>query len=110
MYVPLDITALSNSVPVYVGRKVPDIIGILLDGSIPEGPVHVMATPIDETLANSVLNSTAQVRTTSIPEMMGLSMLLVTVTMVGPGTASAWAYIIIEKWNTIIQPVSLLNS
>ena len=91
MYVPLDITALSNSVPVYVGGKVPDITGILVDDSIPEGPVQVMATPIDETLAKSVLNSIVQVGMTSIPEMIGISMLLVTVTMVGPGTASAWA-------------------
>lgn len=87
VYVPSDITALSISVSVYVGGDIPDIIGILVDDIIPEGPVHVMATPTDETLARSVFNSTAQVRVTLTPEAMGLSKLLVTVTMVGSDTA-----------------------
>ena len=88
MYVPSDITPLSISVSVYVGGEVPDITGTLVNDIIPEGPVQVMATPTDETLARSVLNSIAQVRVTSTPEAMGLSKLLVTVTIVGSGTAS----------------------
>ena len=88
MYVPLDITALSNSVSVYVGGEVPDIAGILIDDSIPEGPIQVMFTLTDETLARSVLNSTVQVRVTSTPEVMGLSKLLLIVTIAGSGTAS----------------------
>ena len=88
MYVPLDITALSISVSVYVGGEVPDITGILVDDSIPEGPVQVMVTPTDETLARSVLNSAVQVRVTSAPKVMGLSKLLLIVTIVGSGTAS----------------------
>jgi hypothetical protein len=88
VYVPSDITSLSISVSVYVGGEVPDIMGILVDDSIPIGPVQVMATPTGDTPAKSVLNSTAQVRVTSAPEAMGLSKLLLTVTMVGAGTAS----------------------
>ena len=88
MYVPSDITALNISISVYVGGEVPDITGILLDDSIPEGPVQVMATPTDETLARSVLNSTVQVRVTSTSEVMGLSKLLLIVTIAGSGTAS----------------------
>ena len=88
MYAPSDIIALSNSASMYVGGEVPDITGMLVDDSIPEGPVQVMDTPTDEILANSVLNSTAQVRVTSTPEAMGLSKLLITVTIVALGTAS----------------------
>ena len=88
MYVPSDITAINISVLVYVGGEVPDITGILVDDSIPKGPVQVMTTPIDGTLARSVLNSTVHVRVTSKPEVMGLSKLLLTITIVGSGTAS----------------------
>ena len=89
MYVPLDITALSNSVSVYIGGEVPDIMGILVDDIIPDGPcpLHVMATPTDETLDKSAFNSTVHVRVTSSPEVTGLFKLLVIVTMVGSGTA-----------------------
>ena len=80
MYVPPDITI---NVSVYVGGEVLDIIGILLDDSVPEGPVQVMATVTDGTLAKFVLNSAVQVRVASTPEV---SKLLVTVTKAGPGT------------------------
>ena len=79
----MDITAVSISVSVYVRGEFPDIIGMLVDDSIPEGPLQVMATPT----AKFVLNSTVHVRLTSTPKAMGLSPLLVTVTMVGSGTA-----------------------
>ena len=88
---------------VYVGGEIPDITGLLLDDSIPEGPAQVMATPTDEILANSVLNSTVQVRVTSSPEVMGLSKLLVIVTIVGPGTACG------HREMNFIQSDSLLN-
>lgn len=87
---PPVITSLSNSVLVYIkGGELPDIIGILVDVSGPEGPVHVMATPTEETLDKSVLNSTVHVRVTSSPDETGLAGSLVTVTMVGSGTACA---------------------
>ena len=100
MYVPLDITALSNNVVVYIGGEVPDIMGILLDDSIPDGPVHVMTTPTDETLDKSAVSSAIHVRVTSSPKAMGLFKLLVTVAMVGLGTAygtQANEYIMIKK-------------
>ena len=88
MYVPLDITAVGISALVYVGAggEFPDIMGILPDNCIPDGPVHVMATPTDETLDKSALSSTVHVRVTSTPEVMGLTGSLTTVTMVGSGT------------------------
>ena len=105
MYVPLDITALNNNVVVYIGGEVPDIMGILLDDSIPDGPVHVMATSTDETLDKSALNATVHVRVTSSPEVMGLFKSLVIVTMVGSGTACGThvgKYIIIKMTSALV--------
>ena len=85
---------------VYIGGEVPDIMGILVDDSTPDGPVHVMATPTDETLDKSGFSSTVHVRVTLTPKAMGLFKLLVTVTMVGLGTAygtQANEYIMIKK-------------
>ena len=62
-------------------------MGILPDNCIPDGPVHVMATPTDETLDKAALSSTVHVRVTSSPKVMGLFKSLVTVTMIGSGTA-----------------------
>ena len=106
MYVPLDITALSNSVAVYIGGEVPDIMGILLYDNTPDGPIHVMATPTDETLDKSALSSTIHVRVTSSPKAMGLFKLLVTVAMVGLGTAygtQANEYIMIQEVTNILH-------
>lgn len=50
------------------------------------GPVHTTITASDERPANVGLNSTVQVRVSSVPALMGVGGSAVTITEVGSGT------------------------